>query len=263
MSEGRKRIILVDDVSFHLMSTKERLKKHYEIFTAQSAEIMFEILESAKPDLILLDISMPEADGYETIKKLKADPAFAAIPVIFLTAKNDKESIVKGMSLGAVDFVKKPFADSKLIECIENHLNPGKNKSEKPVILAVDDSPSMLESINHVLKDQYTVYKLSRPEVLEGLLAKLTPDLFLLDYQMPVLTGFDLIPIIRRYPAHEETPIVFLTSEGTLDHLTAAINLGACDFIIKPIDEVILREKMARHLTDYIMRRRIRTLNDK
>ena len=88
----------------------------------------------------------------------------------------------------------------------------------------------------------------------------ITPDLFILDCQMPVYSGFDLVPIIRRIREHEETPIIFLTSEGTIDNISVAINLGARDFIIKPIDEAILREKVALHIKDFMMRRRIRSL---
>ena len=77
---------------------------------------------------------------------------------------------------------------------------------------------------------------------------------------MPVLSGFELIPIIRRISGHEETPIVFLTSEGTNDNVFAAIGFGASDFIIKPFDDAVLREKMAVYLKDFIMRRRIRQL---
>ena len=85
--------------------------------------------------------------------------------------------------------------------------------------------------------------------------------MFLLDYQMPHLTGFDLIPIIRDNPDHKDTPIVFLTSEGTVDNLTVAFHLGADGFLVKPIDEDLLLEKLAESLTDYIVRRRIRGLD--
>ena len=79
---------------------------------------------------------------------------------------------------------------------------------------------------------------------------------------MPVLTGFDLVPIIRKIPGHEETPIIFVTSEKTVDSVTVATNLGACDYIIKPIDEVIFRKKIEKHLKDFLVRRRVRSIND-
>ena len=120
--------------------------------------------------------------------------------------------------------------------------------SIKPCILAVDDAPDVLKSVFHELRDLYTVFTLPKPEMLESFLMKTTPDLFLLDYNMPVLSGFDLIPIIRRFKKHEHTPIIFLTSEGTIDNLSAAVALGASDFIVKPFNPDILREKIAKCL---------------
>jgi PleD family two-component response regulator len=256
----RRKIILVDDIKFHLMSIKERLKTHYKIYPVQSAEELFEILGKVSPDLILLDVNMPDSDGYETIEKLKEHEKYAQIPVIFLTANYCKQSITKGMMLGAVDFIKKPFTDADIIKCIENQFDPGKPSEKKPIILAVDDSSSVLKAVNTLLKDQYSVYTLPEPTKITALLEMITPDLFILDCQMPVLSGFDLIPIIRRMHEHEDTPIIFLTSEGTVDNITVAKNLGASDFIVKPIDAAILRSKTALHLKDFIMRRRTRSL---
>jgi len=254
----QKKIILVDDLNFHLLSIKERLKRHYEVFPAQTATIMFKILENMIPDLILLDINMPNVNGFEIIKQLKEDNRFANIPVIFLTAQNDRSSAFKGLELGAVDFVAKPFAAADLIDCIESAINP--RSADKPVVLAVDDSPSILETIGNILNKDYTVYTLKHPELIKEVLKKIAPDLFLLDYQMPQMTGFDLVPIIRKKPIHKETPIVFLTSEGTADNMTEAVSLGASGFLVKPIDEVLLLEKVAAELVDYRIKRRIRVL---
>jgi two-component system chemotaxis response regulator CheY len=99
-----------------------------------------------------------------------------------------------------------------------------------------------------MLRDKYKVITLPRPEKLKGLLSNTTPNLFLLDFNMPGISGFDLIPVIRGHPGHESTPIIFFTSEGTIDHLTVAVDLGVCDFIVKPVDMDVLREKVAKHL---------------
>jgi DNA-binding response OmpR family regulator len=263
--DALKKIIYVDDINFHLLSFRERLQNHFEIYPTQTVERMFEILEKIRPDCILLDVNMPDVNGYEAIGKLKADPRYAAIPVIFLTSQHDKKTIVKGMGLGAVDMITKPFTVEGILECIEYHIHAGKKETLKPIILAIDDSPSILQAIESLLGDQYTVYTvpgIAKDTVLKELLRKIIPDLFLLDCNMPALTGFDLIPIIRNDPQHEETPVIFLTSEGTVDNLTVAINLGASDFIAKPIDKAVLRERIAARLSDFIMVRRIRAIID-
>ncbi len=257
---NRKKIVYVDDLNFSLLSVKSRLGRHYEIYPAQSAEALFEILNHVSADLILLDINMPGKDGIETIKLLKGNPDFCGIPVIFLTANSDKATLSRAMGLGAADLVTKPFVDAELIERIEDQFAPIKREDAMPVILAVDDHPSILKSINELLHDQYKVYTLPKPEALEMILKKITPDLFLLDCKMPVLSGFDLIPLIRAYPGHDKTPIVFLTSEGDQDTLYAAIQNGISDFIVKPIDDAVLREKIAAQTADYRIRRQMRQL---
>jgi putative two-component system response regulator len=83
---------------------------------------LFKILEKTTPDLILLDIEMPEMSGYEVIKKLREMPKVRDIPVIFLTAKNDDGSELEGLSLGAIDYISKPFSPPLLVKRIENHL---------------------------------------------------------------------------------------------------------------------------------------------
>ena len=261
MGKQYKKIIVVDDINFHLLSINERLKKHYEIYPAISAEVLFEVLENISPDLILLDINMPDVDGFKVLERLKSDFLYADIPVIFLTGKTKRQYAVKAMELGAADYLTKPFADKHLIDSIEYQLEPEKRKANKPVILAVDDSPLILQELNYELQAYYTVYTLPEPEKMKELLKIITPDLFILDYKMPKLTGFDLVPLIREIHLHTETPIIFLTTEGTIDHISTALNLGAFDFIVKPINSQIMHQKIEASLKDFIIRRRIRMLD--
>jgi len=122
MDSNQKRIIIVDDNAANLAVGRNLLKSFYEVFPAPSAEKLFSILEKFIPDLILLDVNMPEMNGYEAIKVLKADPRFYDIPVIFLTAKNDEESEMEGFDLGAVDYVTKPFSGPLLLRRIASQL---------------------------------------------------------------------------------------------------------------------------------------------
>jgi two-component system cell cycle response regulator len=258
----RRKIIMVDDVQFQLVSVRERLKKYYEVYPAESSDALFELLANIKPEIILLDANLPEVDGFEIIKMLKKDVHFSKIPVIFLSGNDDKKNVIKGMSLGAVDFLKKPFETTDLYNCIEYHLDPSKRKEIKPIILAVDDNPSMLRTINAILSEDNSVYTLNSPTQLIPLLGMITPDLFLLDCSMPVLNGYDLVPMIRKIPEHAETPIIFLTSDGTFDNISAAIGFGAIDFMIKPVDVLVLREKIEKHTKDFILYRRIRKVKE-
>jgi len=122
MGNERKTILLVDDNMINLTAGKDILKTQYKTYPVPSAAIMFDLLENITPDMILLDVEMPEMDGYEAIKVLKNNPKWRGIPVIFLTAKTDEGSELEGLSLGAVDYVFKPFSAPLLLRRIENHL---------------------------------------------------------------------------------------------------------------------------------------------
>jgi putative two-component system response regulator len=130
MKKTRQKIMLVDDNMANLAMGRNMLKTFYEVYPAPSAEKLFECLEKVIPDLILLDIEMPEINGYEAIRHLKGVETFADIPVIFLTAKNDVGSELEGLSLGAVDYVSKPFSAPLLLKRIETHLELAAQKRE-------------------------------------------------------------------------------------------------------------------------------------
>ena len=130
METVRNKIILVDDNITSLADGKALLTVHYEVYAMPSAAKLFEILDKVIPALILLDIEMPEMNGYEAIKKLKSDARFSDIPVIFLTSKNDEGSELEGFDLGAVDYVSKPFSGPLLLKRIENQLLIARQKKD-------------------------------------------------------------------------------------------------------------------------------------
>ena len=118
-----KTIFVVDDSAVNLTMAKQALEKHYQVLTLPSAAKMFYILEKVVPDFILLDIEMPEMDGMAALKILKENERMAKIPVMFLTASMEDETEEKGLELGAVDFVTKPFSPAVLLNRIAHHLH--------------------------------------------------------------------------------------------------------------------------------------------
>jgi len=122
MGFHRSKVVLVDDVKANLTMGRDLLKNNYEVYPALSSDKLFELLENIEPDLILLDIEMPEVNGYEALKRLKADSRYKSIPVIFLTAKDDESSELEGFDLGAADYVTKPFSGPLLLKRIANQL---------------------------------------------------------------------------------------------------------------------------------------------
>jgi putative two-component system response regulator len=122
MENSNNKLILVDDNPSNLRAGKNVLSNKYEVFTAPSGAKLFEILQDVKPAMILLDIEMPEMNGYEAIKILKAGEETKDIPVIFLTGKTDTENELEGLELGAIDYITKPFVPPLLLKRIEVHL---------------------------------------------------------------------------------------------------------------------------------------------
>ena len=117
-----KTIFIVDDNDTNLMTAKIALDSTYKTFALPSAAKMFKLLGKITPDLILLDVDMPETDGFQAMSVLKADEKLKHIPVIFLTAKNDTDSEIHGFEMGALDFINKPFSAPVLIRRIETHI---------------------------------------------------------------------------------------------------------------------------------------------
>ena len=117
-----KIVFIVDDSDSNIILAKNALEGVYETYAMPSAARMFKIVEKITPDLILLDVDMPEMDGFEALQMLKANEKFKSIPVIFLTGKYDKESEKSGLEMGALDFIQKPFSAPDLIERIRRHI---------------------------------------------------------------------------------------------------------------------------------------------
>ena len=117
-----KIVFVVDDMETNLFVMKKAIEKVYKTYTFTSAEIMFKNIERITPDLILLDIEMPEMDGFEAIQKIKQDERFNKIPVLFITGTINEEKEKKGYQLGALGFIKKPITTDDLLQKINEYI---------------------------------------------------------------------------------------------------------------------------------------------
>jgi two-component system, sensor histidine kinase and response regulator len=119
----KPRLLVVDDITKNLQIVGTMLRNEgYDVMPATSGLQALERVRTELPDLILLDLMMPEMDGLEVCRRLKSDPATRQIPVIFLTASNEMEHLVKGFEAGAVDYVTKPFNAPELLARVRTHL---------------------------------------------------------------------------------------------------------------------------------------------
>lgn len=153
----RDIIFIIDDSTLILEVVSDILSPEYIVFTATSGEKMFNLMEKVTPSLILLDIEMPVMDGHEAIKLLKSDEKTAQIPIIFLTASANEQSEQRALSLGAVDYITKPFSASVLQARIGLHLNLQKQKRElresaRAAKIASNAKSSFLAMMSHEMR---------------------------------------------------------------------------------------------------------------
>lgn len=176
--DAQSLILIVDDTPANLTVISEVLSGvGFEIAIATTGERALEQVHRDPPDLILLDVMMPGIGGFETCRRLKADPSHQDIPVIFMTALSDTESKVEGLSLGAVDYITKPFQEQEVVARVKTHLDLRKTQLKLKVSEA--RLSSILGSLQEVVWSAYldpfellylnpaveTIYGLS-PEVL-------------------------------------------------------------------------------------------------
>jgi putative two-component system response regulator len=175
--DKRTMVVIVDDNIANLKIAKSTLTELYDVFTIPSAAKLFDFLERNRPALILLDIDMPETDGYEAIRRLKGDAATEDIPVIFLTAKSDPESELEGLSLGAIDYISKPFVPPLLRKRIELHLTVESQKRRlEEQTRTLEDQQKRLLDFNENLQ-QMVEEKTGKVLELQDALLKTVADL--------------------------------------------------------------------------------------
>lgn len=122
MTIEKPTILVVDDVASNLMLLNQTLADEYRVLAATHGQKAVEIAIAQQPDLILLDVMMPDVDGYEACAQLKANPATRDIPIIFITALHEEADETKGLELGAIDYITKPFSPAIVRARIKNHL---------------------------------------------------------------------------------------------------------------------------------------------
>ncbi len=160
---SKAEILIVDDQPLNLKILGEILSRNFEVRVATSGrEAIGIVMSDQPPDLILLDIIMPEMNGYDVCRLIKSDPHAQRIPIIFITSKNDAEDETMGFSLGAVDYITKPFSPAIVKERIRTHLDLKKHRDHLERLVAektealVEKSAALRESIDTIqqAKDQ-------------------------------------------------------------------------------------------------------------
>lgn len=201
----------------------------------------------SKPDLIVLDVNMPDMNGFEVLEKLKSDPEFQTIPVIMLTRRDEDETVMKAFHSGAVDYITKPFKAPELAARIIGALKRGRK-----TVLVADDDELIADLLRHrfFLMGYTVLVARNGNEALARLHAE-QPDIAILDVVMPGLDGFAVLRQAKSSPTSGHIPIVLLTERNEKEQVLLGLETGAHDYITKPFD---IDELAAR--VSGIMRRR-------
>ena len=187
---------------------------------------------------------------YSLIENFESDVATAMIRELRRFAYgNAIDALLGDIDNDLTHFEHDAAADhaGKLIALVRE-ARPEGEKRVKKKILAVDDVPDILNMVKSVLKDEYAVYGVTNHTSALKFLANNSADLILLDIEMPDMSGFELLGIIRKIKAYETTPVLFLTGSVTVENIVKSRQAGGNDFLKKPIDAQVLLNKIAQHL---------------
>lgn len=257
-------VLIVDDVSANIHSLMDILREQYAVIAATNGEKALAMAARVpQPNLILLDIKMPGMDGYEVLRQLKADPATADIPVIFVTAMSEPSDESLGLKLGAADYITKPINPDLLKNRVRAQLRLHSyldkyslgNSTEDLLrladsnILVIEDNAENAHDLVSALSNDYRVTVANTGlKAIELVSGSTPPDLILLDIQMPDMDGYEVCRLIKATEAGYRIPIFFVSVLNDPGSKLKGFNLGAADYVTKPFDIDEIRARIRTHL---------------
>jgi CheY-like chemotaxis protein len=202
----------------------------YDVLTASGGSEALTIAASEQPDIITLDILMPEIDGFHVLDELKKDPETADIPVCITSIIEEK---AKGYRLGALDYITKPFDREDLIAAITHILSPEAPPEDVRILIAEDDL-TIIELVEMTLDPEgYEILTATDGVTALEILRREQPDLVLLDIMIPRLDGYDFIRQAKADPRTTDIPILILSVRSLERDINYALRLGADKYLVK------------------------------
>ena len=254
------RILVVDDVEPNVRLLEAKLTlEYYEVLTAGDGATALQVASDERPDIILLDVMMPGMDGFETCKRLKADPVTRHIPVVLVTALDGREDKIKGLDAGADDFVTKPIDDVILFARVRSLLRlksvmdelrereesgrrlgvdtdgAGRLRGSGGRILIVDDNERQARKMVEHLAGEHRPTVESDPAA--ALIAARGPvDLMIVNVSSSEFDGLRFVAQVRSTEASRRMPILAVVDPADRPRLLKALELGVNDILPRPVD---------------------------
>ncbi len=208
-----RRIILVidDEVGMHQMYRRYLNKAGYTVEATSNPAQAEEIVRLIQPDLIILDVRMPERDGWDVLGRLRTLEDTAHIPVVVCSIDPDRE---RGLGLGAAGYLIKPFLEEELLRAVQK----AETEHIRDRVLIVDDRPETVRVIVELLRaqDRYAIQIADSAQQALDAIARKKPDLILLDLNMPDMDGIAMLEKLRENPRTRKLPVVIITAEDDL-----------------------------------------------
>ncbi len=219
----------------------------FRLVTANDPTTARQRLQSLSPDAVILDLSFPRAkeSGFTLLAQLQR--LLPEIPILVLTAHGELSRRIQAIRLGAKAFLHKPATCAEVFQTLNQLLNRVDNITAR--VLIVDDDASLLSALQNQLQTWgLQVTTLADPLQFWQVLENSRPDLLMLDVSMPNYSGIELCQAVRCDPRWSQLPILFLSARGDADTLHQALLAGADDYILKPIAEADLRQRLLKRL---------------
>lgn len=250
------KILTVDDSkTIRLIVAKAFKPFDCQIVEAASGVEGLEVAAREKPDIILLDVTMPVMDGFEMLTKLKADDTLKGIPVIMLTAEAGRDNVLRIAKLGVRDYLIKPFKEDLIIERVgrvvtltpRDGTGAGKSGSGVPKILVVDDKPAIIEQVRTKLgaENKWTVDGCGTSAQAVEYCRQNRPGAVLISLSLPEQGAFTLFQTLRANPSTKDVPLFAVSLKTAAEDQNRALQAGFTANITKPIDFDQLKARFA------------------
>jgi CheY-like chemotaxis protein len=200
-------LVIDDEKTIHELLEQELGKEGYRVLHATSGREGLRVAKASRPDVITLDIIMPDLDGWSVLKELKVDPEVCDIPVLLVTIMGDSDL---GFALGAADYITKPFESEVLVKAVGRHARPDGGAQ----ILVVDDDWKSRDMLRRTLgKEGWTVVEAGDGREAVRQIERARPALVLLDLVMPEMDGFEVLERLRAEVAWQNIPVIVVTAK--------------------------------------------------
>lgn len=243
----RFKILVVDDELSVAQSMRQPLEaKGFDVLITTKAARALPIAEHEQPHLILLDVIMPEMDGFEVLQQLKQNPTTLSIPVLLTSTIPEREA---GLGLGASGFLTKPIREDQLLSSVQRVLVQPKKVSLS--VLVVDDDPGMRRWLSLVLSGQgISVFEAQDSELALATIATHQPNLILLGLELTTKDGWRVIRKTKQSPQTASIPIILLTASrmNLLYDRAHVLGMGIQQILAKPVSAGVLVREIKRQL---------------